>query len=138
MKNLAIALTMGFCMIACKPQMQHETIHVEAPFEMGIIQVPIYPQQDFNITTYGAVPSDTIVCTEAIAQAITTCNNAGGGRVIIPAGEWLTGPIHLKSNVNLHLSEGAIVRFTDNPTDYLPARLRSSGRVRARRQARCA
>lgn len=46
---------------------------------------------------------------------------AGGGRVVVPAGEWFTGPIHLKSHVNLFLEEGAVVRFSDNPNDYLPA-----------------
>ena len=43
------------------------------------------------------------------------------GRVIVPSREWKTGPIHLKSNVNLYLEEGAIIRFSDNPDDYLPA-----------------
>lgn len=121
-KNLYLALVAGFSLTACNgPQVTYETIEVEAPFEMEAIQVPIFPQQDFCITEYGAVASDTAVCTEAIAKAIAACNEAGGGRVVIPAGEWMTGPIHLKSNVNLYLSEGAVVRFTDNPQDYLPA-----------------
>ena len=121
-KNIALALVAGISMTACnQAQIQYESIEVEAPFAMETIRVPIFPEQDFCITEYGAVPSDTAVCTQAIAQAIEACNKAGGGRVVIPAGEWLTGPIHLKSNVNLHLSEGAVVRFTDNPADYLPA-----------------
>ena len=41
--------------------------------------------------------------------------------MVIPAGEWVTGPIHLANNVNLHLKKDALVRFTDNPKDYLPA-----------------
>ena len=52
--------------------------------------------------------------TEAIAKAIAACNKAGGGRVVIPEGEWLTGPVHFKSNVNLHLEENAILRFTED------------------------
>lgn len=106
---------------ACQHRLQYETILVDAPFEMPQISVPIYPERDFNITAYGAVPSAEKVCTDAIAAAIADCHKAGGGRVVIPAGEWLTGPIHLKSNVNLHLAEDAVVRFTDNPDDYLPA-----------------
>ena len=47
----------------------------------------------------------------AIAKAIVACNKAGGGRVVIPEGEWLTGPIHFQSNVNLHLEENAILRL---------------------------
>ena len=115
-----LALVAAICFAACNsPQVTYETFEVEAPFEMEAIRVPIFPQQDFCITKYGA--TDTTVCTEAIAEAIAACSEAGGGRVIVPAGEWLTGPIHLKSNVNLYLSEGAVVRFTDNPQDYLPA-----------------
>jgi polygalacturonase len=59
--------------------------------------------------------------TQAFAKAIEACHRAGGGRVVVPAGEWFTGPIHLKSHVNLFLEEGAVVRFSDNPNDYLPA-----------------
>ena len=50
---------------------------------------------------------------------------AGGGRVTVPPGEWLTKAVHLRSNVELHLSDGATLVFTDNPEDYLPA-VRSS------------
>lgn len=119
--RLALFLWAGMSMAACTPKMQYETIRVEAPFAMEEIQVPVYPAQDFDITAYGAVASDTAVCTEAIAAAIEACHQAGGGRVVVPAGEWLTGPVHLKSRVNLHLAEGAVLRFTDRPADYLPA-----------------
>lgn len=118
-KHVTLALVAGI-MLACNaPQVTYESIEVDAPFEMEAIQVPVFPQRDFCITAYGA--TDTAVCTEAIAKAIAACSEAGGGRVVIPAGEWLTGPIHLRSNVNLYLSEGAVVRFTDTPGDYLPA-----------------
>lgn len=121
LKKIFLAFAVGI-MAACNvPQVTYESIDVEAPFEMEAIRVPVFPRQDFSIVDYGAVPSDKELCTEAIAKAITACNKAGGGRVIIPSGQWLTGPIHLKSNVNLYLSEGAVVRFTDNPKDYLPA-----------------
>lgn len=100
---------------------QYKTIEVEAPFPMEPIKEFIFPEKDFAITDYGAIEGGKELCTEAIAKAIETCHKAGGGRVVIPAGEWLTGAIHFKSNVNLHLAENAIVRFTDNPQDYLPA-----------------
>lgn len=119
-KNIALTLFAGISMAACtQTQVKYETVSVEAPFAMEAIQVPVYPIRDFCITAYGA--TDSAICTAAIAQAIAACNEAGGGRVVVPAGEWLTGPIHLKSNVNLHLEAGAVLRFTDNPQDYLPA-----------------
>ncbi len=107
---------------ACShPVVSYKTIEVDAPFAMEGIRECIFPAQDFSIADYGAVAGGEVCNTEAIARAIEACNKAGGGRVVVPAGEWLTGPIHLLSNVNLHLAEGATLRFTDNPSDYLPA-----------------
>lgn len=120
MNKIFSAIVIGLSMIACNaPCVQHKTVIVEAPFEMNAIQVPVYPSKDFCITSYGATEKE--VCTDAIKQAIEVCHEAGGGRVVIPVGEWLTGAVHLKSNVNLYLSEGAVLCFTDNPDDYLPA-----------------
>lgn len=99
----------------------YERVQVEAPFPMDSVTQCAFPDKDFVITRYGAKADGKKINTQAIAKAIDACNRAGGGRVIIPKGEWLTGPIHLKSNVNLHLEEGATIRFTDNPADYLPA-----------------
>ena len=72
-----------------------------------------------SISDCGA-KDDGSLCTEAFARAIGECAAKGGGRVVVPAGEWLTGAIHLKSNVELHLDEGATILFTDNREDYLP------------------
>ncbi len=85
------------------------------------IQPPTFPDQDFSILDYGAIEGGEHKNTEAICAAIEAAHTAGGGRVVVPAGEFLTGPIHLKSNVNLHVSEGATLRFTTDPEDYLPA-----------------
>jgi polygalacturonase len=59
--------------------------------------------------------------TEAFRQAIQVCHEEGGGVVSIPPGTWLTGPIHLRSGVNLHLEKGALVRFSTRFADYAPA-----------------
>jgi polygalacturonase len=97
----------------------HEEISVKAPFPMPVIKVPVFPKNEFPITKYGAQKgSDS---SEAIRKAIAACHEAGGGSVIIPEGEWLTGKIHFKSNVDLHLENGAVLTFCDDPADYLPA-----------------
>lgn len=84
------------------------------------IQVPEFPDSDFSILDYGAKEGEEDAL-PAIRDAITACNDAGGGRVLIPAGTYTVGgPIHLKSNVNLHLAEGATLLFSTNPSDYLP------------------
>lgn len=107
---------------SCHPVgVTYKTVEVKAPFPMEPIKECVFPERNFSIADYGAVEGGKEINTEAIGKAIAACNESGGGRVIIPAGEWLTGPIHLKSNVNLHLEANAVVRFTDNPEDYLPA-----------------
>jgi polygalacturonase len=84
------------------------------------IKPPVFPKRDFLITRYGAVGDGKNDCTAAFAKAITACNAAGGGRVVVPAGDFLTGPIHLKSNVNLYVGSGGTIRFSQDPRKYLP------------------
>jgi polygalacturonase len=97
-------------------------ITVDAPFDMPAIKVPDFSQcTRLPITDFGAVRGDQQKTSQAIARAIDKANRLGGGIVVIPAGEWLTGKIHLKSNVNLHLDKGAVLLFSENPADYLPA-----------------
>ena len=84
------------------------------------IKPPVFPKRDFDITKYGARGDGTTDCTDAIARAITACNVAGGGRVVVPAGIFSTAPIHLKSNVNLHLADAAVLSFSRDPARYLP------------------
>jgi polygalacturonase len=97
----------------------YEAISVKAPFEMPAIQVPVFPNREFVVTNFGAVAGGDI--SEAIRQAIAACHDAGGGSVVIPRGRWLTGKIHFQSNVNLHLADGAVLSFSSDPADYLPA-----------------
>lgn len=97
-------------------------IEVDAPFEMPPISYPDFSElEQFNIQEFGADPNDQEATSKAIASAISKANSQGGGTVIIPAGEWPTGKIHFKSNVNLHLEKGATLLFSSNPEDYLPA-----------------
>lgn len=93
----------------------------EAPFPMPPVPVWRAPDRAFPITDFGAVAGGEVKNTEAFARAIAACAEAGGGRVVVPEGEWLTGPIHLKSNVALMLADGSRVVFTDDPRDYTPA-----------------
>jgi len=84
------------------------------------IRPPQFPDRVFEIAHFGAREGGRIKATDAIRQAIQACSAAGGGRVAIPAGVFLTGAVHLASNVNLHLEEGATLRFSQDPQDYLP------------------
>tara|TARA_R110002096_G_scaffold211553_1_gene399023 strand:+ start:2922 stop:4343 length:1422 start_codon:yes stop_codon:yes gene_type:complete len=84
------------------------------------IKNPEFPNNTYNIIAFGAVADGETNNSEAIKKAIDSCFKSGGGKVIVPAGRFLTGPIHLKSNINLHLEEGAEVLFSKNHKDYLP------------------
>jgi polygalacturonase len=85
------------------------------------IKAPQFPAKDFAITDYGAIGDGKTDCTRAINKAITAANKAGGGRVVVPAGTFLTGAIYLKSNVNLYISQDAVIKFSTDPNQYLPA-----------------
>ena len=85
------------------------------------IKAPVFPARDFPITDYGAVADGKTDCTEAIRKAIEACHQAGGGHVTVAmAGTFLTGPIHLKSNVDLHVEGGSTLQFLTDPARYLP------------------
>ena len=94
---------------------------VRVPEILARIIPPQFPERDFVITDFGAQPGGEEDVTETISRAIEACANAGGGRVVVPAGVFLTGPVHLRSNVNLHLADGATLRFTRDTAQYLPA-----------------
>ncbi|MBE6287831.1 MAG: glycoside hydrolase family 28 protein [Mediterranea massiliensis] len=80
-----------------------------------------FPDRTFLITDFGAQPdTPESPCHEAINLAILKCSLEGGGKVVIPKGTFYTGPLTLKSNVNLHLSEGAVLKFDTDQSLYFP------------------
>ena len=89
----------------------------DAPFAMPPVRECVFPARDFLITDFGARP-DGSVSTLAFAAAMKACSEAGGGRVSVPKGRWLTGVVRLLSNCCLYLQEGATLEFTDDPKDY--------------------
>ncbi len=91
------------------------------PGILSRIVAPTFPTRDFVVTSYGARGDSLTDCTDAFRSAIRACNAAGGGRVVVPAGRYMTGPIHLLSNVNFHVAERATIMFSRDPRAYLPA-----------------
>lgn len=89
-----------------------------APFKMPAITEPVFSTKVFNIKDYGAIGDGQTLNTVAIEKTISACSAAGGGVVLIPQGLWLTGPIELKSNINLHADRGALITFTTDHTQY--------------------
>ena len=90
------------------------------PSILNRIKPPRFPKRTLYLNRFGAKPDGRTDCTAAFRNAIDQCSKAGGGKVVVPAGTYLTGAIHLKSNVNLEVFEGATIKFSTNPKDYLP------------------
>lgn len=103
--------------------------------ELPVVAKPVFKKDTLNILEYGAVNDGITLNTEAINKAIVTTSKKGGGVVLVPSGLWLSGPIDMKSNVNLHLSVGATLSFTTDKTKYLLVEGDYEGKSAARNES---
>lgn len=95
------------------------TVKQEYSFnKLPVIAKTSFKKDTFNIIKYGAKNDGQTLNTKSINAAIVACNQKGGGVVLVPKGMWLTGPIELKSNVNLHLAANSILQFTKDFDQY--------------------
>lgn len=121
MKRTILLVTLLLAISSSFAQTMEEAFQQAAQIVQNIKQTK-FPDRTFNIIEYGAVANqEDKLNHEAINLAILACNQAGGGTVIVPKGDFYTGPITLKSNVNLHLEEGATLKFTTDQSYYFPA-----------------
>ncbi len=90
----------------------------EVPTILGRIKAPAFPDRDFDISAFDAVGDNGADNTAAFQKAIAACHAAGGGRVVVPPGQYISGAIELKSNVNLHVRRGATIRFSRDTWKY--------------------
>ncbi|MBC8053018.1 MAG: glycoside hydrolase family 28 protein [Sphingobacteriaceae bacterium] len=102
------------------------------PSKMPVVKAPVFKKDTFNIVNYGAVNDGKTLNTKSINDAINACSKKGGGVVLIPRGLWVTGPVELKSNVNLHLKADALLSFTEDLSQYrlIPTNWEGLGSVR--------
>ncbi|MCF4101067.1 glycoside hydrolase family 28 protein [Gillisia sp. M10.2A] len=108
---------------SCKTGLQNGNTNSgwnQADLIISNIIVPKFQDRTFNVMDYGAKADAEFNNSEAFKKAIAACNESGGGKVLVPSGKYLTGPIHLKSNVNFHVEEGAEILFTKDKSAYLP------------------
>jgi polygalacturonase len=91
------------------------------PALLSRIKEPVIPAKEFSVTDFGAVPNSANDSGEAFSKALEACSKAGGGHVVVPAGDYLIGPIRLGDNTDLHLDKGATLKFTTDSKRYLPA-----------------
>lgn len=109
MKKIFNIILFVFCSQYLRAQQQHE---------LPEAKLPSFPADTLSIEKYGAIPDGQFLNTKSINRVINFLSVKGGGVVIIPAGLWLTGPIVLKSNINLHLATGATLLFTKDFDEY--------------------
>ncbi len=116
MKYLFLFLTI-FCW-SQQAYSQQSEIYQGVEFEMPEVTAPSFPNNEVSIQDFGAVGDGRTKNTKAFADAISKITGKGGGKVVVPRGIWLTGPIVLKSHINLHLEDGAFLLFTKEKDDY--------------------
>jgi len=114
--TLFSAVLISVCVFA---QMEkYPDLYKGIEFKMPKVQEPVIPPNSVSITDFGAKSGGQELCTKAFAEAIAAVSKKGGGRVVIPRGTWLTGPITLKSNIELYSENGALVIFSKNKDLY--------------------
>ena len=91
---------------------------MQLPFDMPEVSAPQFPQRQASLADYNADGTGQQLCTDAFRQAIDELAAKGGGQLIVPRGIWLTGPIVLRSNINLHLEHGAVIQFAADDSLY--------------------
>jgi len=129
-KRYFIAVASLLIMLACQPKTNSDQptkpvkawnldkIYEGLEFDMPKVMEPVFSDQSVSITDFGGVPDGQTNNKEAFASAIDEVVKKGGGMVVVPRGIWLTGPITLKSNVNLHLEEGSVILFSRDFDEY--------------------
>lgn len=129
--NLTLIVALAGCLqLSCQSQGQEANgnnppavkatvdIYENIEFNMPRVQEPVFPDYSVKITDFGAKGDGLTDNSEAINRAIEDGAKNGGGKVIIPRGIWITGPIVFKSNINLHVEEGALIVFSDDKSKY--------------------
>ncbi|WP_320018226.1 glycoside hydrolase family 28 protein [Labilibaculum manganireducens] len=93
-------------------------LYENLPFNMPFVYAPQFPDREINITSFGGIGNGQFKNTVAFKNAIDDLAEKGGGTLLVPQGIWLTGPIELKSNINLRLEKGALIQFSRDFNDY--------------------
>jgi polygalacturonase len=93
-------------------QTKYDYLYKELPFPMQKIAVPVFKKTTVSVSDFGGKGDGVALNTEAFAKAIDALSKKGGGKLVVPAGVWFTGPIELKSNINLNLQKGALLLFS--------------------------
>ncbi len=117
MKKLICVLLLAVA-VSAQAQNPYKKYTEKLPFEMPEVAAPVIPDYTVNLKKFGAVGDGLTLNTKAFEKAIDALSKKGGGHLIVPQGVWLTGPIVLKSNIDLHLEHGAVIQFSGDEALY--------------------
>ena len=119
MKKTILSMLLGLLAISATAQDKNYAQYTQGlPFQMSAVKAPVIPDFKVVLTDFGATGDGITLCTDAFAKAIDQLYKAGGGHLIVPRGVWHTGPIVLKSNIDLHLEHGAVIQFAADESLY--------------------
>lgn len=114
----ALAFMLGGLLLSCTSDYEFAYLYEDLPFEMNKVERPRIPAREMDIRDFGGVGDGVVLNTDAFADAIETLSGLGGGRLVVPAGIWLTGPVTLKDNIELHLTPDAVLLFSTDRSLY--------------------
>lgn len=118
MKQNFVLLCCAFIMLSCghstadKLPYKYKYLYEDLPFDMPIIEIPVFQKYRVNLLDFGGKPDGITLNTEAFEKAMQDLSRKGGGTLVVPKGIWFTGPIVFRSNINLHLEKGALILFS--------------------------
>jgi len=116
--SLAMAIMLCLGSKNANAQSTSYDTYANVEFKMPKVNEPVIPANSVNLKDFGAVNGGYVLNTKAFADAIEALSKKGGGKLIIPSGIWLTGPIILKSNIELHAQTGALIKFSTDKSLY--------------------
>ena len=97
----------------------YKKYYQDMPVELRQVTAVAIPENTVTLTDFGGVGDGVTLNTEAFRKAISALTKKGGGRLVVPQGVWLTGPIQLKDNIDLHITRNAIVLFSPDKSLFV-------------------
>lgn len=118
MKKLILTTAIIAFAIMAKAE-DYKKYYQDMPVELRQVTAVAIPENTVTLTDFGGVGDGVTLNTEAFRKAISALTKKGGGRLVVPQGVWLTGPIQLKDNIDLHITRNAIVLFSPDKSLFV-------------------
>lgn len=118
LKRIAVCIIASIAVASCNSGYEFAYLYEDLPFEMEQVKRPQIPVREVDIRDFGGIGDGVTLNSEAFAKAIDALTEAGGGRLVVPTGVWLSGPITLKDNIDLHIRPDAVLLFSTDRDLY--------------------